>query len=323
MRLWRTTHPGDATIFFSQRQLFAHLARHPRPLPHVDGLIVVTTAEELSAHRNSYDLHLAPGPPREGPLAPSGRLLRELTGLPTATAAQTCRPTPMSAMRRPYDGAEVLPIAAGARVLGVEFPERYHGEWCLGWVDHERGLLPAEAVRLDPPRRWGHHARGGQLGAPPPPSGMRAVTRWKFAPREGKEKDGPQWLPFGKGEVITNISCELSVYSVRSLLDSINNSGGKPVGEPSADGACAGDTGPHQDHWCWWGTNARGKSGMFPRAFIKPGTLAEDATKPDRASISSKEKKKGLLSRMSIRYLNGGGSGGEGGGATSPQASTF
>lgn len=317
MRLRRTTHPGDATIFFSQRQLFAHLARHPRPVPRIEGLVVVTTAEELSAHRNCYDLHLPSGPPREGLLAPAARL-RELTGLPTATATQTCRPTPTSAMRRPPDGAEVLPVAAGARVLGVEFPERYQGEWCLGWVDHERGLLPAEAVRLDPPRRHGWDARGQRGGSL---SGMRAVARWKFATKEGKDKDGTQWLSFGKGEVITNIICELSVYSVRSLFDSINSSS-KPEGEPSTNRACPGNAGSHQDHWCWWGTNAKGKSGMFPRSHIEPGTLAEGATKSDRTSISSKEKRKGLLSRISIRYLNGG-SWGEGGGGTSPQASIY
>jgi len=34
---------------------------------------------------------------------------------------------------------------------------------------------------------------------------------------------------------------------------------------------------PHPQHWCWAGYNAKGKYGIFPRAFMTPGTLLEEA----------------------------------------------
>lgn len=324
MQLQQTTHPNDATIFFSQRQLFAHLARHPRPLPYVPGLAVVEADEVPAPSANNYDLHF-PRPPRAAHLA---GLMRELTALPTATAAQTCRPTPTFALRRPEDGGggsggsggsakKVLCFAAGARILGVEFPDRYQGEWCLGWADHEYGLLPADAIRLDPPRRrdvrWGQGAGAGGRSS----STMRAVARWKFSMKDGKDRSGDgaeDWLSFSKGEVITNIVCELSIYSVRSLLRS-------SAEEPSAERRSSVDAGPHQEHWCWWGTNSKGKSGMFPRSHIEPGTLMEAASKSGRASSISKTERMGLLSKLSIQYLRNGsfGGGASAGGSTSPR----
>lgn len=206
-------------------------------------------------------------------------------------------------MRRPPDGAEVVAFAAGARILGIEFPDKYQGEWCLGWADHECGLLPTEAIRLDPPRRNDVRSQGS--------STMKAVARWKFSVKEAKDKGGGggggEWLSFSKGEVITNIGCELSVYSARSLLSHTEER--RPA-----------QTGSHQGHWCWWGTNSKGRSGMFPRSHIEPGTLMEAATKSDRASIASNERKTGLLSKLSIRHRS---SGSGGGGNSSPRASIY
>lgn len=148
---------------------------------------------------NNYDLHFV-GPHRESRLA---RIARELTMLPTATAQQTCRPTAHFASRPP-DEAEVVSFAAGARILGIEYPRKYMGEWCLGWADHEHGLLPADAVRLDPPRR----SDVRNLGS----SSMKAVARWRFFAKGNNDmKGGMDWLSFGKGEVITNICCELII----------------------------------------------------------------------------------------------------------------
>lgn len=270
------------------------------------------------ADANNYDLHFS-RPPRQSHLADS---TRELTALPTATALQTCRPTPTFAMRRPPDGAEVVAFAAGARIVGIEFPEKYQGEWCFGWADHECGLLPTDAIRLDAPRRNDVRSRGS--------STMKAVARWKFSVKETKDKgcggggDGVgEWLTFSKGEVIINIGCELSVYSARSLLSTGAVSTGQTAHTEERRSA---QTGSHQDHWCWWGTNSKGKSGMFPRSHVEPGTLMEAATKSDRASITSNDRKTGLLSRISIRHRSsgsGGGGGGGGEGNTSPRASIY
>lgn len=78
------------------------------------------------------------------------------------------------------------------------------GEWCLGWADHEHGLIPVDAVRLVPPRR----SDFGSLE----PSSLKAVARWRFSVKDSKEnKGGMVWLSFGKGEMIANIGCELSI----------------------------------------------------------------------------------------------------------------
>jgi hypothetical protein len=62
--------------------------------------------------------------------------------------------------------------------------------------------------------------------------------------------------------------------------------------------------GPYQEYWCWSGTNAKGKTGIFPQAFIDIGTLRDfGKTGSDRASIVSNERNKSLsvLSRFSSR----------------------
>ncbi|KAF4470758.1 hypothetical protein FALBO_2330, partial [Fusarium albosuccineum] len=53
----RTLHSSDATVFTNQKSLFAHLARHPRPLPAVPGFTVIEQADMPDRHRNDYDLH--------------------------------------------------------------------------------------------------------------------------------------------------------------------------------------------------------------------------------------------------------------------------
>lgn len=63
---------------------------------------------------------------------------------------------------------------------------------------------------------------------------------------------------------------------------------------------------PYLDHWCYSGTNAKGKWGIFPAAFIDMATLKE-LQASDRASIASSEKHRGLkmLSQLSIRKASG------------------
>lgn len=128
IQLGRTTHLNDATVFFSQKQIFNHLTRHARPLPCVPGLTVVEAAD-IGPHANNYDLHF-PDPPLKSHL---DTIMRDLANLPTATAVQTYRPTPTISIKRPTDGQEIVNFASGAKILGVVFPERYQGEWCLGW----------------------------------------------------------------------------------------------------------------------------------------------------------------------------------------------
>lgn len=165
----------------------------------------------------------------------------DLAALPEATAIQTYRPTPTSSVKRPTDGQEVVNFAFGAKILGVVFPERYQGEWCLAWYcapptrshrlwghfmrlaiyqpphskfvavstdkidrsDHQYGAFPAEAVKLDEPVKKDVLLQGS--------TGRRAITRWRFSVR-GKMSE---WLSFSKGEIITNINCKPDIQPAR------------------------------------------------------------------------------------------------------------
>ncbi|KAK1594334.1 SH3 domain-containing protein [Colletotrichum navitas] len=185
----RTLEECDATVFFSQKKLFEHLARHPRPLPQVPGITVIEEAEIPSDLRNNYDLHFR-APPKESSL--TGKQT-EIARRPTATATQTVKR--MYGMRLLYDNTPAFELANGARVLGIVFPEKYNGEWVMGWHEENFGSAPLDVLKLEPPPK--EEIRMDTT------SNISAVARWKFAP---KTKDGGDWLRFDQGDVITNIS---------------------------------------------------------------------------------------------------------------------
>lgn len=151
IQIGRTTHSNDATVFFSQKQIFNHLARHPRPLPHVPGLTVVEAAD-IGPYANNYDLHFLNMPLKSH----LETIKRDVAALPTATTVQTYRPTPTSSIKRPTDGQEVVNFAHGAKILGIVFPDKYHGEWCLGWyyippVFWSRGIFNSQYIQVRSP----------------------------------------------------------------------------------------------------------------------------------------------------------------------------
>ncbi|GKT48565.1 uncharacterized protein ColSpa_08746 [Colletotrichum spaethianum] len=185
----RTLEECDATVFFSQKKLFEHLARHPRPLPQVPGIMAIEEAEIPPNLRNNYDLHFR-APPKESPLA--GKQT-ELAQRPAATATQTVKR--MYGMRLLYDNTPAFELANGARISGIEFPQKYNGEWVMGWHEGNFGSVPLDVLKLEPPPK-------GEIRMDTT-SNISAVARWKFAP---KMKDGGDWLRFDQGEKITNIS---------------------------------------------------------------------------------------------------------------------
>lgn len=65
--------------------------------------------------------------------------------------------------------------------------------------DHQYGAFPAEAIKLDDPDKSDILLQGS--------SSRRAITRWRFSVREKSSV----WLPFSKGDVITNIGCESNI----------------------------------------------------------------------------------------------------------------
>lgn len=106
------------------------------------------------------------------------------------------------------DQADVLSFAVGAKLVGIVFPSRYQGLWCVGWADHAYGTIPVEAIQLDPPRKsdamvnfMNRRSSGGSTS-------MKAVARWRFSVKEKEKLWGGEWLSFSKGEVIVHIGCK-------------------------------------------------------------------------------------------------------------------
>lgn len=156
------------------------------------GLTVIED-EEIPHHlANNYDLHL-PNPPKRSPLV---AVARELNALPTATALQTYRATP--------EQTDVLSFASGANLVGIKFPSRYQGQWCVGWADHTYGAIPTEAIQLDLPRKSDTMPKNWA----PSSSSMKAVARWRFSVKERERSWGGEWLSFNRGDAITSIGCK-------------------------------------------------------------------------------------------------------------------
>jgi hypothetical protein len=271
----------DATVFASSDQLFKHLSRHPQPLPEVPGLTVLYGAipvtdpdpvnsaarptstrrpptardsdsdtgrpDSIADHLNDFDLHFLSPPQTTSDallaLEPKIRLL------PTATAVKdhVQRYGEKKLSRPDGDGTAVdlLQFFVGSRIIGVEFPVRWAGKWATGWHDGVWGVFPAKSVAVDRPR-YGEAPPLEQIGIGDLTSigkgKARSVvsvhTRWKWAPDDAAEKG---WLTFGKGETITNV------------------------------------TWLEKEHWCWSGTNGKGKSGVFPRSHVNLATVREEA----------------------------------------------
>lgn len=187
----RTVEESDPTVFFSQQQFFAHVARHPRPLPRIPNLIVAEGKEVHPAIREIWDLWL-PNPPAPSAITPD--IKKEILRLPTAIGTESF--TPSSGLYRlAPDSARPLQFPAKARIVGIEFPDKYKGEWAVGWFDNEHAPFPVNAVALNPPPKDEMQVQGT--------SPLQAVARWKWHPR-----DGAGFLRFNKGDLISNIGCE-------------------------------------------------------------------------------------------------------------------
>lgn len=258
---------GDATVFRSSDDLFRHLARHPQPLPEVAGVTVLYGKEILTTDPrvNDFDLWLTedpspPSPPQPPPSASASAsthmpsLLPELLlpYLPVATAGRShVQRYAEKKLTRP-DGkpAEaLLQFFVGARIVGVEFPRAFAGKWCTGWHDGEWGYFPSKLMELEMPKP-------GRLDAPPlqfqaaSAVSVSVVARWKWDPaatiKDALEKG---WVAFDKGEKITNVGWPVLVEGV---------------------------AGGGREAWCWSGTNAKGRFGVFPRSHVDEATLKDD-----------------------------------------------
>lgn len=191
----KTLHASDATVFISQKALFAHLARHPRPLPAVPGFTVIEQEEVPAVHRNDYDLHFK-SPVETHPVLEK---TDEICYLPTATSKEAARR--MYGQRLLYDRTPALELVLNAKIVGLSWPAKYMGEWAMGYHDGILASVPTEILKLDPPPSSEVKIDGL--------SPVQATARWKF---NHKDKVKGDWLKFEKDEIITNISCKLTPY---------------------------------------------------------------------------------------------------------------
>ncbi|KAI3322152.1 hypothetical protein HD806DRAFT_139301 [Xylariaceae sp. AK1471] len=208
IQLGHTLEESDATVFFNQKQLFAHMARHPRPLPKIAGLTVIEEAELPPNVKDNFDLHF-PHPSTESVMI---GIAREIARLPAAITTDT-RKMSHGTMRLPPDRQPVLHFAVGARVVGIEFPPKYDGRWAIGWHDGVRAAFETDAVQLEAPPKGEVRMQGT--------SSVQAVARWKW-----NQKGDDRWLKFDKGDIIKNISW---VYSDHWCWSGTNSKGASGV----------------------------------------------------------------------------------------------
>ncbi|KAL6896522.1 hypothetical protein GGI43DRAFT_122760 [Trichoderma evansii] len=190
----QTLDQSDSTVFTSTAALFAHLARHPRPLPDVPGIAVVDQTEVPPHLVNDYDL-LFNSPPEPHPVRERAA---EIAHLPTGHAKESARR--LFGQRLLPDRTPALELIQGAKITGLVWPARYAGEWAFGWHDGKFASIPVEILKLSRPP-FSLIKRNNS-------SRIRAKAKWKFSVKEKNE----DWLKFDKDEVITNISWSYPEY---------------------------------------------------------------------------------------------------------------
>jgi hypothetical protein len=113
---------------------------------------------------------------------------------PSGFAKSTHHPKNGSSTWRDPDGQPVLHFAAGARIVGITFPEPFRGQWCIGYHDGERGSFPSSTITIALPPREDVLMN--------PQSLLIAYARWDFNPQDVKEG---HWLKFSKGDKLTAV----------------------------------------------------------------------------------------------------------------------
>ena len=186
----KTVEEHDATVFFSVGSLFRHLAKHSQPVPAIAGLTVLYGSQPPLAV--DFDIHFT-SPEAKPATFNMAEIAPKVASRPKAHAIATHHPKPTTSKCRDPEGNPVLNFAAGARIVGITFPDRFHGQWCIGYHDGERGAFPASNVLIEMPLREDVLMNGQ--------SPLVAFAKWDFKPKDAKEGG---WLKIAKGE---RISC--------------------------------------------------------------------------------------------------------------------
>lgn len=250
------TREGDATVFRAADDLLRHIARHSQPLPEVAGVTVLYGKEVLASDPrvNDFDLWLTEDPAPHPDDEHQHQLQQQQHLLPVGTASRShVQRYAEKKLARPSAGAPLLQFFVGARIMRITFPRHHAGKWATGWHDGEWGYFPAKVVELEKPKP-------GRLDAPPmqyqgggtssAAVSVSVVAAWKWDPsasiRDAVERG---WVGFDKGERITGVGWPVVVEGV---------------------------IGCGREAWCWSGTNAKGRFGVFPRSHVDEATLRDD-----------------------------------------------
>ncbi|KAL5589315.1 hypothetical protein FOVSG1_011182 [Fusarium oxysporum f. sp. vasinfectum] len=197
-----TLQEDDATVFQSIDLLFRHISRHGHPLPHVPGVEVVYEHSDVNSRgRQDCDLYL----PNSTMTALHGvsraNESNRIASLPVARAVKDhIRRSNEKPQARPDATSEILQFFSGAKIIGIEFPEKWDGKWCQGWHDGVFGTFPSKLISLDMPR----HVKIASL----PNTPRTGVARWKF-----EKQRQPGWLALKKGDIVYNLACGFSIIS--------------------------------------------------------------------------------------------------------------
>jgi hypothetical protein len=137
-----------------------------------------------------FDIHFTTAEPKFQQFSMS-EIVPKVATRPVAHATTTHHPKNNRSSSRDPEGNPTLHFAAGARIVGITFPERFGGQWCIGYHDGERGSFPANMIALEMPVR-----EDVLMNAQ---SNLVAFAKWDFKPKDAKEGG---WLSFKKGERI-------------------------------------------------------------------------------------------------------------------------
>lgn len=187
----RTVEEHDATVFFSVTKLFQHLAKHSQPLPNIAGISIMYGFQP--PHLLDFDIHFTSPEPKFQQFNMM-EIAPKLSSRPAAHAMATHHPKNNRSGFRDPEGNPTLHFAAGARIVGITFPDRFHGQWCMGYHDGDRGSFPASTIMLEMPVREDFLMN--------PQSNLVAFAKWDFKPKDAKEGG---WLKFSKGDRISSV----------------------------------------------------------------------------------------------------------------------
>ncbi|KAF5988659.1 hypothetical protein FBULB1_1392 [Fusarium bulbicola] len=192
-----TLQEDDATVSQSIDLLFRHISRHGHPLPHVPGVEVVYEHSDVNSRgRQDCDLYFPNSTIATLHGVSRANESNRLASLPVARAVKDhVRRSNEKPQARPDASSEILQFVSGARIIGIEFPEKWDGKWCQGWHDGVFGIFPSKLISLDMPR----HVKIASL----PNTPRTGVARWKF-----EKQRQPGWLALKKGDIVYNLAWE-------------------------------------------------------------------------------------------------------------------